>query len=155
MSKKTRSKVTTIVIPSVSRFTNVSKKTATSRAVDAVLLNDSDDIIELSQAPARNKKSRVVKNKRGSKMGKKLTELISDYLEEDMFDDKDGLLVNIQSVKNPATKAKLKLELIKIVTPKAISEEERQALIKSNDNLNRLYFPDAVMRIEETETEEE
>lgn len=151
--KKTKTRVTTIVIPSVMKRDARSHAVIKAEALDAVILENSNkEMVHVSEAEA----PRQVIEFKGS--NKKLSDMITEYLQEDLLDLEDGIFKNIKNIKDSASKARLKLELMKLIVPKAISEEEKEALKKNNDQLNRLYFPQSgqgYMRIEESEIEEE
>ena len=86
------------------------------------------------------------RNKSTANVALKLVE----YLEEDAL-SRDSIFKNIDDIKNPERKARVKIELYKLVTPKPRTQEEIANERKIEEDLHNMYFGG----IDKTLTDEE
>ena len=86
------------------------------------------------------------RNKSTANVALKLVE----YLEEDAL-SRDSIFKNIDDIKNPERKARVKIELYKLVTPKPRTQEEITNERKIEEDLHNMYFGG----IDKTLTDEE
>ena len=86
------------------------------------------------------------RNKSTANVALKLVE----YLEEDAL-SRDSIFKNIDDIKNPERKARVKIELYKLVTPKPRTQEEITNERKIEEDLHNMYFG----KIDKTLTDEE
>ena len=86
------------------------------------------------------------RNKSTANVALKLVE----YLEEDAL-SRDSIFKNIDDIKNPERKARVKIELYKLVTPKPRTQEEIANERKIEEELHNMYFGG----IDKTLTDEE
>lgn len=75
------------------------------------------------------------RNKSTANVALKLVE----YLEEDAL-SRDSIFKNIDDIKNPERKARVKIELYKLVTPKPRTQEEIANERKIEEDLHNMYF---------------
>ena len=86
------------------------------------------------------------RNKSTANVALKLVE----YLEEDAL-SRDSIFKNIDDIKNPERKARVKIELYKLVTPKPRTQEDIANERKIEEDLHNMYFGG----IDKTLTDEE